>query len=389
MIIGQFNDSFPPIMDGVANVVKNYAYWLNKKYGQSCVITPIVPGYKDNEAFEVYRYNSLPSLIKKPYRVGLPDLSGRVKKKLENMNFDIIHTHSPFSAGVFAKRIAAKKNIPVITTFHSKLYDDFKQILKSDTVSKMALEKAIDYYNSTDYVWTVNKGTAQTLKDYGYRGNIDIVHNGTDFTYPADYNERKKVIDLELNISSSDTVLLFTGQIIWQKNIKLVLQAIKILKSEHVKLKIIFAGEGNAKKEFLSLINQYNIKDYVIYLGLVSDREYLKSLFARADLFVFPSIYDNAPIVIQEAAALKCPSILIKDSNSAEGVVHNENGFLCENDAVHLSKTIKEVVNSKENLNKVGNNAYHSLYRTWEIVVDEVYEKYSYILKNINSKKRR
>ena len=28
MIVGQFNDSYPPIMDGVANVTKNYSYCL-------------------------------------------------------------------------------------------------------------------------------------------------------------------------------------------------------------------------------------------------------------------------------------------------------------------------------------------------------------------------
>ena len=35
LTIGQFNESFPPIIDGVANVVKNYAYWMNKKYGRA------------------------------------------------------------------------------------------------------------------------------------------------------------------------------------------------------------------------------------------------------------------------------------------------------------------------------------------------------------------
>lgn len=47
LITGQFNDSFTPVMDGVTNVVKNYAYWLDKKYGESYVATPAYPGYID------------------------------------------------------------------------------------------------------------------------------------------------------------------------------------------------------------------------------------------------------------------------------------------------------------------------------------------------------
>ena len=30
LIIGQFNDSYLPITDGVVNTIKNYTYWLNK-----------------------------------------------------------------------------------------------------------------------------------------------------------------------------------------------------------------------------------------------------------------------------------------------------------------------------------------------------------------------
>ena len=42
--IGLFNDCFPPVMDGVAVCVQNYAYWMQKKVGGVSVITPNVPG---------------------------------------------------------------------------------------------------------------------------------------------------------------------------------------------------------------------------------------------------------------------------------------------------------------------------------------------------------
>ncbi|MBN2852710.1 MAG: glycosyltransferase [Clostridia bacterium] len=383
MITGQFNDSFPPIMDGVANVVKNYAFWLNRKYGQSYVVTPFVPNHEDFEDFKVYRYNSLPLPFRKPYRWGLPKLSVKVRNDLENIKFDIIHTHSPFSSGAFAMDIAKNTRIPIIATFHSKLYDDFKQELKSESLSKLALEKAIEFYESVDYVWAVNKGSANTLRSYGYNGFIDIIPNGTDFTFPGDYGKRRRKISSDLSIPQEEKVLLFIGQIIWQKNIKLILQAVAKLKQENMKLKIIFAGEGSAKKEFLQMIAHLKIEDYVIYLGPIHDRDYLKSLFARADLFVFPSVYDNAPIVVREAAALKCPSLLVKDSNASEGVIHDFNGLLCENDVDSFVREIKENIFKKEKLAEIGDKAYETLYRNWEQIVDEVYKKYSDILSDI------
>lgn len=380
MITGQFNDSFPPIMDGVANVVKNYAYWLNKKYGKSYVITPSFPKHEDNEDFTVYRYLSIPLLFKKPYRLGLPLLSTKVRKDLYNIEFDILHTHSPFSAGAFAMEIAKKKKVPIITTFHSKLYDDFKEELKSESLSKFALEKTIEFYNSVDYVWAVSKGSANTLKNYGYSGYIDVIPNGTDFTYPNDYDKRCRIVNEKYNISHEELVLLYTGQLIWQKNIELIAEAIASLKASNFKCKILIAGEGNARKEFFSLIKELGIEDYIIYAGVITNRDDLKSLFARADLFVFPSVYDNAPIVLKEAAAMKTPALLVKGSNAAEGIIHEKNGYLCENNVECFVRIIKQAVKNKEKLKQVGENAFKTVYKSWESIIDEVNKKYHDIL---------
>ncbi len=383
MITGQFNDSFPPIMDGVANVVKNYAYWLNKKHGKSFVITPSFPDHEDNEEFTVYRYLSVPLVFKRPYRLGLPLFSATVRRKLNNIEFDILHTHSPFSSGAFALEIAKKKNIPIITTFHTKLYDDFKQELKSEHLSKFALEKTIEFYNSVDYVWAVSKGSAQTLRSYGYSGFIDVVPNGTDFIYPNDYEKRRRIVNEKYAINQDELVLLYTGQLVWQKNIKLIAKAIASLKASKFLCKILIVGEGNAKKDFFTLTKELGIEDYIIYVGVITNRDELKSIFARADLFIFPSVYDNAPIVLKEAAALKTPAILVKGSNAAEGIIHEENGYLCDNNVECFVKVIKQASTNKEKLKQVGEKAYKTIYRSWESIVDEVDNKYKDILTDI------
>ena len=53
------NDSFPPTIDGVANVVLNYASIIEKKHGHSVVVTPQVPDTEDNYDFPVVRYPSI------------------------------------------------------------------------------------------------------------------------------------------------------------------------------------------------------------------------------------------------------------------------------------------------------------------------------------------
>ena len=97
LVTGQFNDSYKPVMDGVVNVVRNYAYWLNLKYGKSYIITPAFPQYADNEEFSV---KVLQHRIaqRSPYRLGIPQLDFFIRKRINLIPFDIVHAHCPFSS---------------------------------------------------------------------------------------------------------------------------------------------------------------------------------------------------------------------------------------------------------------------------------------------------
>ena len=41
------NDSFPPVIDGVANAVTNYASIIQRNYGDATVVTPYYPDADD------------------------------------------------------------------------------------------------------------------------------------------------------------------------------------------------------------------------------------------------------------------------------------------------------------------------------------------------------
>lgn len=387
LITGQFNDSFTPVMDGVTNVVKNYAYWLDKKYGESYVATPAYPGYIDREEFPVLRYYSIPLKKREPYRIGLELLDINFRTTIKNISFDIVHAHCPFTSGAIAQQIARKKNIPIVATFHSKFYDDFKQVLKIDAFAKLCTRIVIDFFNRMDQVWTVSKGAADTLREYGYKGYIEVVPNGTDFDIPENMERLVEKTEKKLGINSSDLVLLFVGQHIWQKNIKLLVDSLSYIK-EQIPYKMFFVGDGYAKEELETYVKKLGLNDRVYFLGKILDRDYLRSLFARADLFLFPSVYDNAPIVVREAAAVGTPSLVIAKSNAAEGIVDNVNGFLSDNDSISYSKRIVEIINKRDELKNIGKKAQATIYRSWESIVDEVYERYMGIIKSFKRKHR-
>ena len=139
LTIGQFIDSYLPVTDGVVSVVRNYAYWLNEKYGKCVVYAPNTKSFVNPDPFDVQSYLSIPIPGRKPYRFGFPALDVRYRKQLNQMQFDLVHSHSPFSSGSEALRVAKKQNIPLVGTFHSKFYDDFLQYFHTNYLSLFLL----------------------------------------------------------------------------------------------------------------------------------------------------------------------------------------------------------------------------------------------------------
>ena len=75
MKICLLNDSFPPVIDGVVNVVMNFADYLIKDLAASVIVgTPEYPGADyTSYPYEVVPYPSLDtSAVASGYRTGIP-----------------------------------------------------------------------------------------------------------------------------------------------------------------------------------------------------------------------------------------------------------------------------------------------------------------------------
>ena len=372
MIIGQFCDVFPPETDGVGMVVKNYTEELNRTQHCCYYISPNSP-HTSPQAFPSFHYMSV-KLAGGVYRAGLPVLDIPFRYKIKKTHFDIIHAHSPFIAGREAIRVSKQRNIPLIGTFHSKYYDDFYIKTHSRLLSKTGLRFVLDFYNTCDEVWAVNNATADVLRDYGYKKDIIIMPNGTNLWYPTD--EEKKSASERFNLKEG-TILLFVGQHNWKKNIRHIVEAVKIYASSSADFKIVFAGQGPDEDDIKELVAELGLSEKFLFTGQISDRSLLMSLYARADLLVFPSLYDNAPMVVREAAAAGTPSVLIKGSCSSEGITHEYNGFLCEDSPISIAECISRAIPL---IGEVGSNARSTIPIPWSIIMTAVLARYNELI---------
>lgn len=365
-------------MDGVAVCAQNYAYWMQKKVGGVSVITPNVYGtdYKVND-YEVLDYLSIPVPFRHPYVTGVAQIDPVFMTKLSKRKFKIVHAHSPFTSGRVAAQVAKSQGIPLVATFHSKFRDDYAKIIPSEFVVDQMLKVTMEFFDRADEVWVPQESVVEVIREYGYKGPVEVVENGSDLVadYPDSYfaDARKA-----LGIAPEEFVCLFVGQHVWQKNVRFVIEGLEKVKD--LNFKMFFVGTGYAAEEMKQLVKEKGLEDRVTFTGMLTNRDEITRYYAAADLFLFPSLYDNAPLVVREAAALHTPSIMIDESTAATIIKDNENGFLVPNNLDAFAARLRELIGQPERVHKVGITASHSIVRSWEDVVDEVLDRYNRLI---------
>ena len=377
-MIGIFNDNFPPVLDGVAITAQNYAYWLKEMGRDVSVVTPYAPNMQEvmsAATYPIYRYVSVPIPFRPPYRYGLPFLDIPFMRQWKQMNFELVHAHCPFTTGRLARQITKQQQIPLVATFHSKYRQDFEHNVRSKLIVDLMVKHVVRFFEQADEVWIPQAAVEPTLREYGYKGHVEVIENGNDFYTPNDHiDEMRAEMREELGVAPDETMLLFVGQHIWEKNIGFILDSLALIKDKPFNLFMV--GTGYAVREIRAKVKELQLQDKVTLLGNIHDRERLKRIDAAADLFLFPSLYDNAPLVVREAAAMHTPAMLIQNSTAAEIIDNDVNGFLTPNDVQMYADRIVYLMEHPEVLKRVGKKASTTISRSWENVIEEVILRY-------------
>lgn len=378
--VGLFNDSFFPITDGVIMVVDNYA----RRLSNFCNVIVFVPNYLFSKfddttlPYKVVRCYSLdvPFL---DYSLPIPKLDYKFIRNLNKYKLDIVHIHSPFSLGVAGLKYAKRHHIPCIATMHSQFKQDFKRALKSEMLANKFTYRLMKVYNKCDLCFAVNKEVARIyFEEYHYKTMPRVLLNATDMEPIENNNKTYKGLDKKYNIKWNEKVFLFVGRLNILKNILFIVDSLSVLKKKKpsLKFKMLFVGVGQDEDKLKERIKELNLEKEVLLVGKIKDRIELASIYKRADLFLFPSVYDASSLVQIEAASQKTPGVFLKNTATSSTITDNVNGFLSDETVGAYSDKIIEVMENKGLYKKVSDNAYYDLYRSWDKAVEEIYEIY-------------
>lgn len=379
LMIGLFNDSFPPTIDGVANAMVNYARVIQKNHANVVVATPFYPDVVDDYPFEVIRYPSANISKRLGYRAGYP-FNSAIIARLEAKRIDLIHTHSPFSSTILARVLRYYTGVPIVLTYHTKFDIDIEKRIAFNPARKASVRVLRANINACDEVWAVSEGAAENLKQLGYRGKCVIMENGTDYEKGKSSQTDMERLREELGLSQDMSVFLYVGRMMWYKGIRLTVDALRMVQDQGEEFRMIFVGEGADRKEIMDYVEKMGLTDRCIFTGAIYDRSDLKVYFSIAHLFLFPSTYDTNGIVVREAAACYTPSLLIRGSCAAEGIIHEDTGILADENAASIAAEVVRACRDQSLLEMIGNNAAEKIYLSWDDAIKKAFSRYEKIL---------
>jgi len=382
MKITLLNDSFPPVIDGVVNVVMNYAKIMTEgELAEVMVGTPRYP----NADYDQYPYKVVPyqsfdvNAIVSGYRAGNP-FAVKAIKEMAAFTPDLIHSHCPVASTLMARMLRNEVDVPIIFTYHTKFDVDIERAMKAKFLQKESIKTLVDNISACDETWVVSGGAGENLRSLGYEGRYRVMPNGVDFAKgrvdAAGVLEATKEYDLPEGVP----VFLFVGRIIKYKGLPLILDCMKILAEEGMDFRMVFVGNGPDAEELKEKVLEMQLDQKVFFTGAIYDRNILRAWNTRADLFLFPSTYDTNGLVVREAAACGLASVLIKGSCAAEGVTDLRNGYLIEENAKDMARCLKEACVDLGRVRQVGQNAMDEIYLSWESAVRVAVDRYGEVI---------
>ena len=246
MRIAECTDSFLPVVDGVGRVVYQYACSLSLSGNECYVITPLQnAGYRGKHPFEIVDFSSVKVPSAPQYQTGIAPLDLHYMERISMIELDLIHVHAPGFAGAEAIRLAGKLNIPLVGTFHSKYYEDFLRVTHSDVLASLGSRFVAEFYARCDEVWTVSQDAAETLRSYGFKGEIEIVQNGTEMRTPSPEVE---IAARERFNLGSEPILLFVGQIDYKKNLRRIVELSCAAEEARAFISTCLCGAGTGQR---------------------------------------------------------------------------------------------------------------------------------------------
>ena len=338
-------------------------------------ITPLPP--KNNIGFRVVNCPYVFMPLQKNYRIGLPKLTAKVKKALQDFKPDIIHYSSPSGLGKYAIKYAKKKGLPVTSIYHTHFPSYFEYYIKRFPLLKYLQDTAYrvfrGYYQNTDHVFVPSSEMKTYLESIHVNSDkISFFKRGVNTEH---FTPKLQTTDFKSKYGiKEENIILFVSRLVYEKDIATLVNVYQLFQKTSADVAFFVVGTGSGE----AFLKKKMPKAY--FTGKLVGTD-LAEAYANSTLFIFPSISETFGNVVLESLASGTPVVAAKAGGPVDIVKEGENGFLVEpkNEHAFFDK-LNTLLEDKTLLTSFEKNARkYALSQTWEAICERLFSKFKEI----------
>jgi glycosyltransferase involved in cell wall biosynthesis len=357
--IAMFTNNYFPFIGGVPISIYRTTSALIKNKNKVIIFAPQYPNHKETEK-NIIRCSLLKFSDSGQFPFAIANIfSRKINKDFDKYTFDIVHVHHPFWMGKKGLKLAKKKNLPIILTYHTRLekYSEnlpFGKLLFKNMVSHKMIKR---FAQKCDGIIAPTKSAKEYLENIGVSRPKLIMPTGINIEA---YNEidQKKIFKIKKQFCPNNEFLLCSVfRLSPEKNGKFLIEGLKKVKEKtKVEFKCIIIGDGPQKQQLNDQITSLKMEKNIILVGNVPPKDIYKYYLA-SDFFVFSSQSETQGMVLLEAMAGGCPIISIRSSGIDDVIINNFNGFKTLEDLDEWSNCVIKLLEDNTLLKKLSINA--------------------------------
>lgn len=370
---------YPPHVGGLEFFVQSLSQHLIEREHDVTVFTSSdkdISYHEEINGVKIYRLKALTKVYNVPIAASL------FGKLLREKEPDIVHAHqypvffSDMSAlATRFRHLAFLLHIHVISEPKS-IFSHFVSSLYYETVGKFTLETAKAVITpSLAYKSELTKMKVESNKIRVIPYGIDL----TKFNSENDGDTFKKRYDCD-----ASSIILSVGRLNYQKGLKYLLKAMRIVMQQVPDVKLVIVGNGEQLTSLRDLSQSLGLENSVIFTGAIPQME-IPEAYAAADVFVLPSIFESFGIALIEAQASGKPVIGTRVGGAPEALQENRTGFLVNPaDSKQLGEAIIRVLSDKKLARQMGENGRNFVKERFDVqkIVDRITSVYDELAAN-------
>ena len=318
--IAVVTETWPPEVNGVAMTLSKLIQHLGQRQHTIQLIRPRQDKNDeglDHAGWSELLLRGLPIPKYPQLKLGLPSKKALIKA-WSTRRPDLVHiaTEGPLSWS--ALQAAQVLRLPVTSDFRTNFHS-YCQHYGIGWLSKPIVAYLRKFHNRTAFTMVPTQAMRHQLETLGFK-NLKVVARGVD-TQLFHPDRRNTTMRDVWAVAPETMVLLSVGRLAAEKNLDLTIQTYQAIKATGRPVKMVFAGDGPMRT-----VTQAKCPD-AIFTGMCSHDE-LATLYASADLLLFPSLTETFGNVTLEALASGTP-VLAFDCAAASDFIHDgKNGWL-------------------------------------------------------------